>query len=145
MLHWCQHKHKVQSWVLYMRVTWIQIQSGDRFFCKYLERVSEKGVSVVLAITGWVEQSGNDGLGFWGFLSLSRFCGLFGVLWIFGGTCCHIVAARRKVVASHGNVVLTIQRKTSTLENSIRSEPLGSTVVDKWSFREIYTRQCKLN
>lgn len=50
---------------------------------------------------------------FWVFLSLFRFHGLFRgfvVLTVFlRGTFCQVVAAIRKVVASHGNVVLTIQ------------------------------------
>ena len=50
---------------------------------------------------------------FWVFLSLFRFHGLFRgfvVLTVFlRGTFRQVVAAIRKVVASHGNVVLTIQ------------------------------------
>jgi hypothetical protein len=148
MLDWCQHK---QVFVLY--ASYLNLNLASSFFANVLHKFLW-GWKRCLSCIGhnWLSWAGSgNGLGFWGFSCLFLGFVVFSrVLWFWrflGGTFCHVVAASRKVVASHGNVVLTIRRKTSTLgENSIWLEPFGSTsVVDKWSFREIYTRQCKLN
>ena len=139
MLNWCQCKQ--QKFTSICELLEFESRVEGLFFANAFHKFLWKGVSVALAIiTSWVEQSGN-GLGFGFSCFFLGFMVFSGVLWFwqfFGGTFCNVVAASRKVVALHGNVVLIIQWKTSILEeNSIWSNPFGSTV-DKWSFREIY-------